>query len=755
MRETRSVDLSAGAQTFDRPNGVFAGFSRFFTRLALSGVVILGLTGCDAVWNSPYPAAEATHNTLYRSFSQRPKHLDPARSYSSNEYAILAQIVEPPLQYHYLKRPYTLEPLTLTALPELTFLDAMGAELSAASGDGAVSEQIAFSRYTLRLREDVRYAPHPAFAQDENGFLYNDLDADTVTSLRSPLDLNVHGTRAVRAEDYAYQIRRLADPNLHSPVFSILEDYIVGLREAREEIRAQREALGEGAWLDLRSIELSGVEVLDASTLQITLKGRYPQFVYWLAMPFFAPLPWEADQFFAQPALQAANLSLDWYPVGSGAYQLLENNPNRRMVLTRNPEFHTEYYPSEGEAEDEAAGLLVDAGKRLPFIDRVEYRLEKEDIPYWNKFLQGYYDASGISSDSFDQAVQYSPEGDALVSDALGERGIRLQTAVSASLFYMGFNWLDPVVGGNDERARKLRQAISLAFDQEEQISIFSNGRGVPAQGPIPPGLFGHRSGEAGINGLVYRWVDGKPQRRSLAEAKALLAEAGWPEGRDAASGQPLVLNLDVTGGGADDKARFDWYRKQFSRLGIQLIIRNTDYNRFQDKVRNGTAQLFLWGWNADYPDPENFLFLLRGSNAKVSSGGENASNYQSAAFDAEFEAMRLLPNGPERQAVIDRMVAQLREDAPWVWGMHPMSYGLYHAWFQNTKPNLMANNTLKYFRLDPALRAQKRAQWNPPQLQPLLWGLAVLLILLLPALLVRWAGERRARYTPWKAKRG
>jgi oligopeptide transport system substrate-binding protein len=755
MRETRSVDLSAGAQTFDRPNGVFAGFSRFFTRLALSGVVILGLTGCDAVWNSPYPAAEATHNTLYRSFSQRPKHLDPARSYSSNEYAILAQIVEPPLQYHYLKRPYTLEPLTLTALPELTFLDAMGAELSAASGDGAVSEQIAFSRYTLRLREDVRYAPHPAFAQDENGFLYNDLDADTVTSLRSPLDLNVHGTRAVRAEDYAYQIRRLADPNLHSPVFSILEDYIVGLREAREKIRAQREALGEGAWLDLRSIELSGVEVLDASTLQITLKGRYPQFVYWLAMPFFAPLPWEADQFFAQPALQAANLSLDWYPVGSGAYQLLENNPNRRMVLTRNPEFHTEYYPSEGEAEDEAAGLLVDAGKRLPFIDRVEYRLEKEDIPYWNKFLQGYYDASGISSDSFDQAVQYSPEGDALVSDALGERGIRLQTAVSASLFYMGFNWLDPVVGGNDERARKLRQAISLAFDQEEQISIFSNGRGVPAQGPIPPGLFGHRSGEAGINGLVYRWVDGKPQRRSLAEAKALLAEAGWPEGRDAASGQPLVLNLDVTGGGADDKARFDWYRKQFSRLGIQLIIRNTDYNRFQDKVRNGTAQLFLWGWNADYPDPENFLFLLRGSNAKVSSGGENASNYQSAAFDAEFEAMRLLPNGPERQAVIDRMVAQLREDAPWVWGMHPMSYGLYHAWFQNTKPNLMANNTLKYFRLDPALRAQKRAQWNPPQLQPLLWGLAVLLILLLPALLVRWAGERRARYTPWKAKRG
>ncbi|MGA1562238.1 MAG: ABC transporter substrate-binding protein, partial [Gammaproteobacteria bacterium] len=605
-----------------------AAVSRFFGMLAIGTVGFAGLVGCDAVWNSPYPAVEATDNTLYRSFSQRPKHLDPARSYSSNEYAILAQIVEPPLQYHYLKRPYVLEPLTLTALPELTFLDAAGDPLVESAEAGA----IAFSRYTLRLREDVRYAPHPAFAQDENGFLYNDLDAETVAKMRVPLDLNIHGTRSVQAEDYAYQIRRLADPTLHSPVYSILADYIVGLTDARDAIREERERRDQtstDAWLDLRNIPLRGVEVLDDYTLQITLQGRYPQFVYWLAMPFFAPMPWEADQFFAQSVLQDANLSLDWYPVGSGAYQLIENNPNRRMLLTRNPEFHIEHYPAEGEPEDRAKGLLVDAGQRLPFIDRVEYRLEKEDIPYWNKFLQGYYDASGISSDSFDQAVQYSPEGDAQVSDALGQRGIRLQTAVSASIFYMGFNWLDPVVGGADERARLLRRAISIALNQEEQISIFSNGRGVPAQGPIPPGLFGNREGEAGINPYVYRWVDGKPQRRSLAEAKDLLVQAGWPEGRDAESGQPLVLNLDVTGGGADDKARFDWYRKQFAQLGVQLIIRNTDYNRFQDKVRNGTAQMFMWGWNADYPDPENFLFLLRGSNAKVGSGGENASNYQ------------------------------------------------------------------------------------------------------------------------------
>lgn len=56
--------------------------------------------------------------------------------------------------------------------------------------------------------------------------------------------------------------------------------------------------------------------------------------------------------------------------------------------------------------------MLDDAGKRLPMVDTVVYSLEKEDVPYWNKFLQGYYDASGISSDSFDQAIRMNADGE-------------------------------------------------------------------------------------------------------------------------------------------------------------------------------------------------------------------------------------------------------------------------------------------------------------------------------------------------------
>lgn len=114
----------------------------------------------------------------------------------------------------------------------------------------------------------------------------------------------------------------------------------------------------------------------------------------------------------------------------------------------------------------------------------------------------------------------------------------------------MGFNMLDPVVGGLSERARKLRQALSIAIDYDEFISIFLNGRGLPGQGPIPPGIFGHREGEAGVNPVVFRWQNGKLQRRPLDEAKHLLAEAGYPNGRDEKTGQALTLYFDTAASG-------------------------------------------------------------------------------------------------------------------------------------------------------------------------------------------------------------
>ncbi|MFN7086745.1 MAG: ABC transporter substrate-binding protein [Burkholderiales bacterium] len=714
--------------------------SSFLPRLVLLAAALLA--GCSgSPWNNPYPASQSGANIFYSSFSERPKHLDPARSYSENEYVFLAQIYQPPLQYHYLKRPYQLVPFGAVEVPQAAFFDSRGRRLP----DDAAAKNVAYSDYVIRIKPGMRYQPHPAFAVDAQGnFLYHNLGRGDLDGIRAPSDFRRHGTRELIAADYVHQIKRLAHPRLHSPILGLMSGYIVGLKELAATLAKVEKNLPRDAYLDLSRFELEGAQVLDRHTYRIRVRGKYPQFVYWLAMPFFAPLPPEAERFYAQPGMAQKNITLDWFPVGSGPYMLTINDPNRRMVLERNPNYKGEVYPDEGEPGDAEAGLLRDAGKPLPFIDQAVFSLEKEQIPYWNKFLQGYYDASGIASDTFDQAVQLTGQGEVTLSDEMRERGIGLQTSVATSVFYLGFNMLDPVVGGLGEQARKLRQAIAIAIDQEEYISIFRNGRGIPSQGPIPPGIFGHREGREGINPYVYDWVDGAPRRKPIEYARKLLAEAGYPNGRDARTGQPLLVNLDTTATGVGSKSMLDWYAKQFEKLGVQLAVRATDWNRFQDKLRKGNVQLYFLGWNADYPDPENFLFLLHGAQSKVGAGGENASNYVNPEYDRLFEAMRNMYNSPERQALIDRMLEIVRRDGPWVWSFFPADYTLHHAWLYNRKPNQMANNGLKYQRIDPQLREKLRLEWN----RPVIWPVALILLALVagsvPAILVFRRNERR-----------
>src|SRR5450759_603569 len=679
-------------------------------RVIYASLLAVLLSACDGgLWNNPYPASDAGKSIFYTAFTERPKHLDPTQAYSENEYEFLAQIYAPPLQYHYLKRPYQLVPLAASAMPAVRYLDKYHRPLP----DTAPAENIAFSVYEIHIKPGMRYQPHPAFARDAQGKPeYGHLTPHDLRDIHALGDFPHSGTRNVTAADYAYQIKRLAHPQLHTPIFGVMSEYIVGMKDYAATLQ-QAVKKDPDAFLDLNEYPLPGVQVVDEHTYRIEIIGKYPQFAYWLAMPFFAPMPPEAERFYAQAGMRERNLTLDWWPVGSGPYYLSENNPNQRMVLTRNLYYDSETYPTGGEAT---------------------------------------------------------------VTDSMREQGINLSTSVATSTMYTGFNWLDPVVGGscasststpspqpsdenpshsakpstndgkvagypegrggkrNDsscdpERARKLRQAISIAVDFEEFISIFANGRGIAAQSPIPPGIFGYREGEAGINHYVYDWVDGAPKRKSIETAQRLLAEAGYPNGVDAQTRQPLVINLDTTASGVGDKSRLDWLRKQFDKINVQLVARSTDYNRFQDKIRKGDTQMFYFGWNADYPDPENFLFLLSGAQAKVSKGGENAANYSSPEYDKLFEQMKNMENSPARQAIIDRMLEIVRRDSPWLWGFHPKNYVLQHSWLSNVKANVMANNKLKYWRVDAKRRDALRRDWNQPARWPLWLGAVVVLL--------------------------
>jgi len=705
-----------------------------FAMLMLSVLITLAACGRQA-WNDPHKVGESAGPVFFSSFSERPKHLDPARSYSSNEWAFISQVYEPPLQYHFLRRPYSLVPQTAAQMPEIRYFGQDGELLDA----DAPAADVAYTDYELRIQPGIRYQPHPAFALGEDGApAYWPLGASMLEEVNTLGDFPLSGTRELIAEDFVYQIKRLAYAPNHSPIASLMAEHIRGFADFSERAGAAHQKLeSEGAdpsWLDLRNLPMGGVEVLDRYSYRIRIEKKYPQFIFWLAMNFFAPMPWEAERFYQQPGLDDRNISLHWYPVGTGPFMLTENNPNLRMVLVRNPNFHGEAYPADGTDEDRRDGLLDDADRPMPFIERAVYSLEKEAIPRWNKFLQGYYDNSGIGSDSFDQAVRFGGAGEASLTQSMADKGIRLSTATETSVFYTGFNMQDPVVGGNSERARLLRRAIAIAIDFEEFVSIFRNGRGDVAQSPLPPGIFGYRDGQAGINPVTHSWQNGSARRRDISEAMRLLEQAGYAEGRNPESGGPMVLYYDTPAAGPDSKAMLQWYRKQLAKLGIELVIRATDYNRFQDKMLKGTAQIFSWGWNADYPDPENFFFLLYGPNGKVEFKGENAANYTNAEFDSLFLQMKDLPNGTRRQDVIDRMVDILREDSPWLFGFFPRAFSLHHSWYRNAKPHLMANNTLKYKRVEGATRAAAQKSWNRPVLWPVILLFVLLLVSLVPA---------------------
>lgn len=670
-------------------------------------VTTISLYGCDdKAWNDPYPNQKSNADILYSAFTEQPKHLDPARAYAADGWRFMAQIYEPVLEYNYLQRPYTLQPLTAKSMPTVHY-DKINNITS----------------YIITIQKDILYQPHPAFAKDAKGYIYHNLNKRQALKYKELKDFKEIGTRELVAEDYVYQIKRLADPKVNSPIFGFLSPYIKGFYELRQELTKAYADNPQAQCLDLRKFELSGAKLIDDHTYEIKINGQYPQFIYWLQMLFFAPVPHEAMTFYCQEGLEAHNINLDTYPIGTGAFYMSEINPQRRIIMRRNPNYHNDYYPETGSIEDMQYGYLENAGKKLPLIDGALYSIERESIPYWDKFMQGYYDRSGITSNNFNNALSQVTSSDIQLSKDLIEKGISLSVESNLSIAYWGFNMQDSIVGGYSDKAKYLRQAINMAFDIDEFILIFLNGRGIATKSPIPPGILGYSEQNSHS---VY----------NLAMAKKLLAKAGYPDGISA-DGKRLQINYDVVGSGdPNQRALLGWITKQFEKLNIDLIIKSTDFNRFLDKRANGMLQFFTLAWNMDYPDPENILFLFYGPNSAISDNGENSTNYNNPKFNILFEKFKNIDNDSSRLQLINEMLTLLQEDTPWVGQFFTEDYILANNWYYPVKPNAVANNTLKYVRVDPLKRAKARIAWNKPILWPMGIALLVILLLFIPAVI-------------------
>lgn len=632
-----------------------------FSRLGLCGLaLLLALAGCD---NNPHPrplraerAGGAPWIVSYRAVGDDPRTLDPQVSYDTLGHVLIKQVYESLLEYvPYKTGPYELQPCLAAGMPRRI-----------KNPDGTES-------YEFKLKRGIRFHDDPCFPGGKG--------------------------RELTAADFVFTFQRIADPAVECPVLSTLQEFIKGLGPAYLEARKT------GKFDYNRPFD--AITVIDDHTFQLHLLRAYPQIQYWLAMPFTAPVPREAVEYYNG---RDGREQFKFHPVGTGPYRFVQWARGRLIRFARHEGYNATRFPESGWPAEQDALLSPLAGAALPFVDEVQFAVIREAIPAWLLFRQGYLDRSGVNKDVFNSVITAGQT----LSEEFIRRGVTLFRDVDPGTFYSQFNLDNAVVGRN----LKLRQALSTVYDQERANAIFGNGIDIKAEQLLPPGVVGHEPDFKN----PFRTGDVKA-------AKALIAQAGYPGGIDPKTGKPLELTLDVIAGSSESRQRADFDQTQFQQLGVRIKIEENTWSRFQERQLRGLFQMNNGsGWSADYPDPENFFFLFYSKN--VPPQGNNYTRFSNPEFDRLFERMATMDNGPGRLAIIHRMNAILVEQCPVIFTFHPVAFTLNQPWV----PRLFNNPMLvtgKYTIIDPALRAQKIREWNHAPAWPLwaLGGAAVLLI--------------------------
>jgi ABC-type transport system substrate-binding protein len=240
----------------------------------------------------------------------------------------------------------------------------------------------------------------------------------------------------------------------------------------------------------------------------------------------------------------------------------------------------------------------------------------------------------------------------------------------------------DSLLGKN----KYLRQAIASAFSREEWIDTFTNGRGIKMIHALPPGIPG-RDSKATLK------FD-----HDLSRAKDLLKKAGYPNGE----GLP-VLKFDLRGADSSSRQMGEFFQSQFAKAGIRVECIYNTFPAFLGKLKTSDLQIFLGGWQMDYPDSENIYQLLYGPN---SAPGPNEVNFNLPEYNRVFEKMAYMKDGAQRSALIRQLEDLIQEEVPWAYGFYTTHYSLTAPWLQNYRLNDLIPNKFKYMRIN---RDQKR----------------------------------------------
>ena len=519
-----------------------------------------------------------------------------------------------------------------------------------------------FRTWTIRVQPGIHFADDPAFQGPPAG-----------------------KGRELTARDYVYSILRTADPANRSELWT----YIASLKIAGLAEKRQRH-LDAKTPFDYES-EPVGLRTLDRYTLQFRLVDPNPRFLGALASSdLLGAAAREVVEFYGD--------KIGEHPVGTGPFRLKSWRRSSQIVLERNPGYREVHYDAE-PAPDDAEGRAILAalrGKRIPIVDEVQVSIIDEDQPLWLSFLNGEIDAlaSKYGSVPGNFVPQAMPGGH--VAPNLAKRGIQGKQAVNADIAITYFNMEDPVVGGYTPDKVALRRAIGLGMDIEREIRIIRRGQAIPAQSNIVPYTTGydpHFKSESG---------DHDPAR-----AMALLDLYGYTDRdgdgwRELPDGTPLEL-VKATQPEQIYRQFDELFRKNMQAIGIRVRFETGQWPEHLKKARAGKLQIWALGSSAAGTDGQSALYRLHGPQ----SGSQNLARFRNAEFDALYDRMAQLPDGPEREALFLQAKKIAIAYAPYKPTVHRISTDLWYPWLIGYRRPPFWNEWWHLVDVDPEMRAR------------------------------------------------
>lgn len=505
-----------------------------------------------------------------------------------------------------------------------------------------------FRTFTVKIKPGIYFADDPAFGGKK---------------------------RELTAQDYVYSYKRAFDPKNKSPVISDLQELkLLGMDELRNA------AEKPGALFNYDK-EIEGVRALDRYTIQFKVKESRPRLIHLLAdSGSYGAVAREVVEKYGDKIME--------HPVGTGPFILSQWTRSSKMVFVKNPNYREEYYEAEPPADDARSQEIYRQmkGKRLPMVDRVEISVIEEVQPRWLSFLNEDQDFLMYLPNAF--AFQAVPNNK--VAPNLAKRHITMEQLAAPEVTLTYFNMEDPIVGGYTPDKVAFRRAIALGYNTDEEIRLPRRNQAIPAQGPIVPNAYGY---DPKFKSEMSDFARG----RSIA----LLDMFGYVDRdgdgwRDLPDGKPLVLEY-ATQPDAASRSLNEIWKKNMDAIGIRMIFKTGKWPEQLKLARSGKLMMWGLGQSSSTPDSQGMVGLAYGPDA----GEGNLSRFKDAEFDRLYVEQQSLADGPERLAILQKLVRIQIAYMPYKYGTHRIRTDMMHPWLIGYRRHPISHTFWKYVDID------------------------------------------------------